>query len=329
MHMSDALLSPVVCAATGAASLALLAVAARRLKQGRSDRNDTDEYRESLVPLMGVMGAFVFAAQMINFSIPGTGSSGHLVGGILLAAVLGPWAAFVTLSSVVVLQCLLFADGGFLALGANLLNMAALSCLVAYPAVFRPVVRPGAPFGRILLASISAGIVAFGLGAVAVTLETEASGITALPPGRFLLFMLPIHLVIGIGEGVATAAILAALYRYRTSLSDAALRQPGGSRKRLRGLFAIAAAALLVGTVFPRFASSDPDGLEWSVERVAGSDEIVAPDGTAHRTAAAIQRTTALMPDYDTSLAGLVGSGLVVVLVVGAARIYRTATKRR
>ncbi len=75
---------------------------------------------------MGVMGAFVFAAQMINFAIPGTGSSGHIIGGILLAAVLGPWAAFLTLSSVLLLQCLLFADGGFMALGCNILNMAAL-----------------------------------------------------------------------------------------------------------------------------------------------------------------------------------------------------------
>ena len=329
MHMSDALLSPVVCATTGAASLALLTIAVRQLKREGSGGDTPDESPESLVPLMGVMGAFVFAAQMINFSIPGTGSSGHLVGGILLAAVLGPWAGFVTLSSVIVLQCLLFADGGFLALGANLLNMAALSCLVAYPAVFRPLVHPGVPFGRILLASISAGIVAFGLGAVAVTLETQASGITALPAGRFLLFMLPIHLVIGLCEGVATAAILAALRRYRSSLADRAMRRPENRWKRMRGLLAIAAAALLVGTLLPRFASSDPDGLEWSIERAAGPDPIEAPDGAAHRAASAIQRTTALMPDYDTSLAGLVGSGLVVVLVVGAARLYRTATKRR
>ena len=106
---------------------------------------------------MGVMGAFIFAAQMINFSIPGTGSSGHLVGGILLSAILGPWAALITLASVLVIQCLVFADGGFMALGANILNMAALSCLVAYPLLFRPLMKPGASPGRIIAAIRQAG----------------------------------------------------------------------------------------------------------------------------------------------------------------------------
>ena len=123
MHMSDALVSPAVFAATGAVSTALIAVAVRKV--GRRAEDDADARQERhTVPMMGVMGAFIFAAQMINFSIPGTGSSGHIVGGILLAALLGPWAAFVTLCSVLVLQCLVFADGGFLALGCNILNMA-------------------------------------------------------------------------------------------------------------------------------------------------------------------------------------------------------------
>lgn len=134
--MSDALVSPPVFAVTGALSLALLGVAIRRVKRAGDDCTQPDGHGERLVALMGVMGAFVFAAQMINFAIPGTGSSGHLVGGILLAALLGPWAALLTLSSVLVIQCLVFADGGFMALGANILNMAVLSCLVAYPARF-------------------------------------------------------------------------------------------------------------------------------------------------------------------------------------------------
>ena len=114
MHMADALVSPAVAGAAAAVSVTLLAVSARKIKR-------TDS--EKIVPLMGVMGAFVFAAQMINFTIPGTGSSGHIVGGILLGAILGPWAAFLTLASVIVVQCLIFADGGLMALGCNLLNM--------------------------------------------------------------------------------------------------------------------------------------------------------------------------------------------------------------
>ncbi|MDE5963686.1 MAG: energy-coupling factor ABC transporter permease, partial [Alistipes sp.] len=132
MHMSDALVSPEVAATAGAASLLLLGTAVRKLRRQRHED-------ERLVPLMGVTGAFVFAAQMINFTIPGTGSSGHLIGGILLAALLGPWAALLTLASVLILQCLLFADGGLLALGCNLFNMAVLSCLVAYPLIFPPI----------------------------------------------------------------------------------------------------------------------------------------------------------------------------------------------
>ena len=90
------------------------------------------------VPLMGMLGAFVFAAQMVNFSIPGTGSSGHLGGGLLLAILLGPHAALVVIASVLTVQALFFADGGLLALGANLFNLGVLPCFVVYPLVYRP-----------------------------------------------------------------------------------------------------------------------------------------------------------------------------------------------
>ena len=216
--MSDALVSPPVFAVTGAVSLVLLGTAIWKVKHPRNDRREPDARDEHIVPLMGVMGAFVFAAQMINFSIPGTGSSGHLVGGILLSAILGPWAALLTLASVLVIQCLVFADGGFMALGANILNMAVLSCLVAYPLLFRPLIKRGASPGRIIAASLLASVVGLELGALAVTIETEASGITALPMGRFLLFMLPIHLFIGIGEGLATAAVICVVQRYKPEL---------------------------------------------------------------------------------------------------------------
>ena len=105
--MSDALLSAPVAIVADVVAVGLLVAAASRLKNDKRDNS---------VALMGVMGAFIFAAQMVNFSIPGTGSSGHIVGGVLLAAMLGPWAAFLTLSSVLIIQCLIFADGGLMAL---------------------------------------------------------------------------------------------------------------------------------------------------------------------------------------------------------------------
>lgn len=328
MHMSDALVSPAVFAATGAVSTALIAVAVRKV--GRRAEDDADARRERhTVPMMGVMGAFIFAAQMINFSIPGTGSSGHIVGGILLAALLGPWAAFVTLCSVLVLQCLVFADGGFLALGCNILNMAALSCLVAYPLVFRPLMRRGASKARIFTASILASVAALEMGAAAVTAETELSGITALPAGRFLLFMMPIHLVIGLCEGAATAAVLCVVRRYRPELiTDAAadIAQPK-SRSLVRTAVTAALVALLLGGI-SRIASSDPDGLEWSVERTAGTPEPEGADGRLHRAAAAVVERTAVMPDYNASAAGVIGSGAIIVAALGISGILRSVRRR-
>ncbi len=107
MHMADALISPVVGAGFWAAALAFISYCASRLNK---------EFNEKFIPLMGIMGAFIFASQMINFTIPGTGSSGHIGGGLLLAIILGPYAAFLTMASVLFIQALFFADGGLLAL---------------------------------------------------------------------------------------------------------------------------------------------------------------------------------------------------------------------
>lgn len=172
MHMSDALLSPPVALSAGIVSALLIGVSASRIKH---------EDRDGDAPLMGVLGAFVFAAQMINFTIPGTGSSGHIIGGLLLAALLGPWRGFITLCSVLIVQCLVFADGGLLALGCNIINMAAMSCLVAYPLVFKPLLGQNLNKSRIMLASVVASVVGLELGAFMVSVETVLSGISALP----------------------------------------------------------------------------------------------------------------------------------------------------
>ena len=144
MHMSDALVSVPVALVADAMAVGLLALSIRGIHR----------QRELSIPLMGVLGAFIFAAQMINFAIPGTGSSGHVIGGMLLASMLGAWGGFFTLTSVVVLQCLLFADGGLLAMGCNVINMAGFSCLVAYPLIFRPLYGEGASSAKLFLASI-------------------------------------------------------------------------------------------------------------------------------------------------------------------------------
>lgn len=302
MHMSDALISPTVAGVMGMISVASLIWAVRKVRESKVD---------NIVPLMGVMGAFVFAAQMINFTIPGTGSSGHIVGGILLASLLGPWAALIVLASVLTIQCLVFADGGLLALGCNLFNMAVCTCLIAYPLVYRPLAGSHLTTGRIVWASTLACVVGLLLGAFAVTLETTASGITALPFGDFLLFMLPIHLLIGIGEGLATAAVLCFVHKYKPELLVQRLES---SRSRSH-LWVFSIGALLMAATFGWVASTHPDGLEWSVQQVTGQEEVATTGNTVSGIAESIQHHTALMPDYDHALAGIAGALLVVLLV--------------
>lgn len=304
MHMADALVSPTVAGVAGAISLTTLVVATRKVKAQNDD---------SIVPLMGVMGAFVFAAQMINFTIPGTGSSGHIVGGVLLGALLGPWAAFITLASVLVVQCLVFADGGLMALGCNILNMGICSTLIAYPLVFRPIAGRCDRSWRLISASVAASVVGLELGALLVTAETEASGVTALPFGQFLGLMTMIHLLIGIGEGVATAAVLYFVKSYRPSLLYSAAGEPKrGSGKTLAIIGGVAA---VLAATFSWIASTHPDGLEWSIERITGSIEL---DGAGSGVAGALeqaQTATAVLPDYDSTWSGIIGCIIVVAMV--------------
>ncbi|MCF0134635.1 MAG: energy-coupling factor ABC transporter permease, partial [Blautia sp.] len=145
MHMADALVSPVTAGAMYACSAAVTAYSVKKV-QGEDDLKK--------IPVMGVMGAFVFAAQMINFTIPGTGSSGHLCGGMLLSAVLGPFAGFLTMIGVLLVQCLLFADGGILALGCNVWNMAFYGCFLGSMLIWAPMMKDKVSKGRIVAASI-------------------------------------------------------------------------------------------------------------------------------------------------------------------------------
>ncbi len=320
MHMADALLSPPVAVTAGVAAAALIGVAARETKKNT---------RENMIPLMGVTGAFIFAAQMINFTIPGTGSSGHIVGGVLLAAMLGPWAGFLTLASVIIIQCLIFADGGLMALGCNLINMGAMTALVAYPLVFRPMMRRGVTTGRIVAASIFACILGLEAGALLVVAETELSGITALPWREFILFMLPIHLAIGLGEGLATAAVLLFVQKTRPDLlADAATERPvEGRPRRLVAVFAV--LALLLGGGLAFYASENPDGLEWSISRVTGETELPDSEAPLALSAGKVQTTTSVMPDYDNTLSGVIGSVMVLALVWGVTSLIVSSRRTK
>ncbi len=288
MHMADALLSPAVGGALWVATAGVTGLCSREVRRTADDRQ---------IPLMGVLGAFVFAAQMINFTIPGTGSSGHLGGGLLLAILLGPSAAFLVLSSVLAVQALFFADGGLLALGANIFNLGFFPCFVAYPLVYRPLAgsRPGR--GRITVASVLAAAVGLQFGALGVVLETVASGLSEIPLPSFLAVMQPIHLAIGVVEGFVTAAVVAFVWKAQPELLAGAAEagRPGSLRKAVT---AIGAAALLIGGGLSWFASTNPDGLEWSLHRLTGSEELPERPGKVHEALGGIQGRTALLPDY-------------------------------
>ena len=206
MHMADALVSPAVAGTMYVCSAAAMGYAIRKVKLENEDQK---------IPVMGVMGAFAFAAQMVNFSIPGTGSSGHLCGGMLLSAILGPYAGFLTMIGVLLVQCLLFADGGILALGCNIWNMAFYGCFIGMLVVWKLMMKNGISKKRIVVASVIGCILTLQLGAFSVVLETLSSGITELPFGLFAVTMQPIHLAIGLVEGLITAAVLCFVYEAR------------------------------------------------------------------------------------------------------------------
>ena len=334
MHMSDALLSPAVGTAFWTGSLGTIAYCARKLRQNID---------EKLIPLMGILGAFIFAAQMINFTIPGTGSSGHIGGGMILAILLGPHAGFITIASVLIVQSLFFADGGILALGCNIWNMGAYPCFIIYPLIFRTVVRNDFSVKRITAASVFSVVAALQLGAFSVVIETLLSGRTELPFGTFTAMMLPIHLAIGLVEGLITAGVVNYVRTVRPEILERAFEsKPLASGISIKRLFiTLGVAALITGSVLSWFASTHPDGLEWSIERVMGNPDLPAPEKGVIPAFEKIQDKTAILPDYDfrsedeaensasnkkwpalnkgTSVSGILGSLMVLgmVLLIG------------
>ena len=327
MHMADALLSPAVGGTMLAVSAGVLACSLRDLRKN---------FQESRIPLMGVAGAFVFAAQMVNFAIPGTGSSGHIGGAVLLAALLGPSPAFLVMAGVLLIQALFFADGGVLAWGCNLFNLGFFGCFLAYPYVFRPIAGKRMGRTRVFVASLAACIVSLELGAFAVTLETLLSGVTELPFGAFVSVMLPIHLAIGFGEGLATGAVLLFVREHLPGAESLRLEEKKFSVTRLSLVMGL--AALLIGGGLSLLASGDPDGLEWSMAKTAGSAELER-SGVVHSFFSGLADMLALLPDYafpgsetpaGTVVAGIVGCLFCALLLgVGGYLICRKTAHRR
>lgn len=291
MHMADALISPAVGCTLWAASAGTIAYCSKKIREEMDDKK---------VPLMGVLGAFIFAAQMINFTIPATGSSGHLGGGMILTVLLGPYAAFLVMASVLVVQALFFADGGLLALGCNIFNLGVFPAFIAYPFIYKPITGDKPTQGKIAIASIIAAIAGLQLGAFGVVLETTVSGISSLPFSTFVSLMQPIHLGIGIVEGFVTAAVISFVYNARPEIvlgPKTAEAAQGMSMKSI--LLVFAALSVLSGGIFSWFASEHPDGLEWSIEKITGKGEIEGEKVGVHAALASLQEKLSFLPDYS------------------------------
>ena len=209
MHIPDGTLTPQVWVPLAGLSAVAVGVAAQRSRR---------ELQERQVPVAGVMGALVFAAQMINFPVA-AGTSGHLVGAALLTVLLGPWLAVLVMSCVLITQCLVFQDGGLTALGANIFNMAISGCGVTW--LVQRAVRPllGGRRGDLTAGAVGGWLAVF-LGAVACSLELVASG--RFPLWKSLVAMGGIHAVIGLFEGAITVAALAYILSVRPDLTAAA-----------------------------------------------------------------------------------------------------------
>ena len=312
-----------------------------------------EELDSKKTPLMGVMGAFLFAAQMINFSIPATGSSGHLGGGLLLAILLGPYAAFLTIASVLVVQALFFADGGLLALGCNIFNMGFWPAFIVYPFIYKKIIGSNPSQPRLAIATMVSAIAGLQLGPFSVVLETVFSGISALPFSTFVLLMQPIHLAIGVVEGLVTVAVISFVYQARPEILQSALEaRPIGNHPVRTVVMTFMIAAFLTGGIVSWFASKNPDGLEWAITKVTGKEELESSKQGLHGILSSIQERTTFLPDsafrkpakpkmqeaqpkgekkkdegsrLGTSAAGLLGS----VMVLGFAFLSGLLLKKR
>jgi len=260
---------------------------------------------------MGVMGAFVFAAQMVNFPVlPGT--SGHLGGAVLLAILFGPFHASILMASILIVQCLIFQDGGLLALGANILNMGIVPAFVG--AALYQMLAFRRPFGRAFPGQQGAAFMAAWLGvlsgALLVPFQVVYAGVTSLPLGGFLAVMIGVHAVIGLAEGLITVAVL----KFIKQLYP--LRAIGEHRMGASGAVTLLlVVALLIGGGLSIFASGDPDGLEKAVAMSghAGPEQAGEADPQQTKEPA----LSSPLPDYtvpgvggvvSTALAGLTGT---------------------
>ncbi|WP_033323064.1 energy-coupling factor ABC transporter permease [Streptomyces yerevanensis] len=336
MHVPDGFINAPVSLATGAVAAGAVAVSLRGARR---------ELDERTAPLAGLVAAFIFAVQMLNFPVA-AGTSGHLLGGALAAILVGPYTGVLCVSVVLLMQGILFADGGLTALGVNITIMAVVTTVVAY-AVFRGLVKLLPKKRRsITVSAFIAAVLSVPAAAAAFTLVYAIGGTTDVPIGQVLTAMVGVHVLIGIGEAAITALTVGAVIAVRPDLvygargltaplklrvngelvdAPAAEPAPVAARSPRKVWLAGLAASLVLAGFVSFYASASPDGLE----KVAADKGI---DAKAEDHAAA----DSPLADYGIEgitdsrvsggLAGVIGVGLTVVAGTG---VFWSVRKRR
>ena len=314
MHIRDGILAPEVCLVAGAISLGAIASSLRRLRLDLEDR---------AVPVTGMMAALVFAGQMVNFPLLGLPVSGHLLGGVLAAVMLGPWAGCLAIAMVLIVQAVLFSDGGLLSLGANVLNMGVVGAWGGY-AVYSTIRRL---FGNGTAATVSAAVIAAWLSVLAAAalfcVEFVCSSRSGVDLRGVLGLMVLYHALIGVGEALITGAVLAFVLARRADLVPALA--PIGP-VRTAGGFAVTGfvVALAVAAILAPFKSDYPDGLD-AVSQKLGFDtlETERPPLVLEDYAVPVPAMS-WWPGLSVSVAGILGT----VVVFAGALVLAGVTRR-
>lgn len=300
LHIPDGFLSALVSLILWIIAIPIVGYTLRRARQDLGERS---------MPLMGVLAAGIFAGQMVNFAIAG-GTSGHLMGAALATILVGPWAAILIMTSVVSIQALIFQDGGLLALGANIVNMAIIGVAVAYMVYRTGLSLVGNSRRGFLVTGFSAAWLSVFMVALSVAIQLALSGTS---PARIAIpTMAGVHALIGIGEGLITAGALAFLLSIRPGMIQTNGEQPVGGRVVwIAGLL----VALLLVLLAP-FASRLPDGLEW----------VAMEDGFLQNARGSFYQ---IIPEYQfpgisneavaTIAAGILGIVMVLSVSIGVA----------
>jgi cobalt/nickel transport system permease protein len=307
LHIPDGFLSPLVSAVGWILALLMIAIALRQTRAQLGERQ---------IPMMGILAAFIFAAQTINFPVA-AGTSGHLMGGVLAAIVMGPWAGTLIMTAVISVQSLLFQDGGLLVMGWNILNMGVFTAFTGY-AAYKLALRL---FGNNPAALMAGGFIGAWLsvevGSIATAFELAAS--RTVPLSLALPAMAGVHALIGLGEAIITSAALRLLRSSRPQVLEMGVNAPG----RRGATFVVAALALsLVLALFSPFASANPDGLEFVAEQQGFLEQ-------------ATQAPLTVLADYaipainNTVLTTLAAVALGTLVVFGLAMLVGRAAAHR